>query len=347
MSTTPTERTWELRDDEPTVLFVTNMWPDSEKPVYGIFVKRQIASLRDAGISCDVLYVRGYLGIHVYLRAFAWFLLNQRALRARYALVHAHAGETALVISPLRGLPTIASYCGDDVLGKANDDGTFSRRAKLRRWLIAQSARSQTSTITKSREMAEVLPGSARDANFVVPNGINELEFRPMDRTEARRKLGWDRRERVVIFVATRPHEPRKRLDLARAAVAEAELIVGAVRLFVAENVAPSDLPTIMNAADCLILTSRMEGSPNAVKEALMCDLPVVSTDVGDVAELLSDVSLSVVARDDPAELGAALVQIFQAGTRSNGREKRAELKQSEIAKRIIDIYARAGYHPS
>jgi teichuronic acid biosynthesis glycosyltransferase TuaC len=329
------------------VLFVTNMWPDAERPVYGIFVQRQIESLRREGVRCDVLYIRGYLGFQVYPLAALWFLLNRSGLRRKYRLIHAHAGETALVVSALTGVPKIASYCGDDILGKADSNGVFSRRAELRRWLIKQSARFCTLTITKSQEMATVLPSSTREDNSVVPNGINELEFRPMDRAEARQKLGWDQGEQIVAFVATRPHEPRKRLDLARAAVAEAECVVGPIRLFVAENVAPDDLPTVMNAADGMLLTSRMEGSPNAVKEALMCNLPVVSTDVGDVAELLSDITNSAVCIDTPIALGGALARILQTGERSNGRDMRAALKQSAIAERVLGIYARAGYVPT
>jgi teichuronic acid biosynthesis glycosyltransferase TuaC len=339
--------TWEQRDPEADVLYVTNMWPDGMHPVYGIFVKRQIESLRNAGIRCDVLYVRGYQGLYVYGLAAAWFFVRRRRLRKKYRLIHAHAGETALVVAPAGGISKITSYCGDDVLGQARPDGSFSVASRLRRSLIRQSGRACTATITKSAEMADALPASVRRNNTVVPNGIDEQAFRPTDQRDARRELTWDHNDRIVIFVATRPHEPRKRLDLARAAVAEAELKVGHIHLVVAENVTPSELPTMMNAADCLLLTSRMEGSPNAVKEALMCNLPVVSTDVGDVAELLKDVTHSAVCPDRVADLGVALADALRSGERSNGREMRADLTQGRIAKRILEIYRSVGYQAS
>ena len=122
----PRGHTWELHDHTANVLFVTNMWPDAQRPVYGIFVQRQIESLRKEGIRCDILYLRGYLGFHVYPLAAVWLLMNNRVFRRKYSLIHAHAGETALAVSPLLGIPKIASYCGDDILGKANSDGTFS-----------------------------------------------------------------------------------------------------------------------------------------------------------------------------------------------------------------------------
>ena len=40
---------------------------------------------------------------------------------------------------------------------------------------------------------------------------------------------------------------------------------------------------------DCLILTSEMEGVPNVILEALASGLPIISTDVGGISEILSD----------------------------------------------------------
>ena len=41
---------------------------------------------------------------------------------------------------------------------------------------------------------------------------------------------------------------------------------------------------------DILVLTSYFEGSPNIVKEAISCGLPVISVDVGDVKEQIDGI---------------------------------------------------------
>ena len=65
------------------------------------------------------------------------------------------------------------------------------------------------------------------------------------------------------------------------------------VRLEVLDgNVAPARVPALMNAADCLLVTSDAEGSPTVVQEALATNLPVVSVDVGDIAERLEGVAI-------------------------------------------------------
>ena len=93
-----------------------------------------------------------------------------------------------------------------------------------------------------------------------------------------------------------------------------------------------------MSAADCLIMTSVHEGSPNVVKEALMCDLPVVATPVGDVPERLADVDPSWQGEDEIA-LGEALVECLREPRRSNGREAARGLTVKRIANRVLDLY--------
>jgi glycosyltransferase involved in cell wall biosynthesis len=94
-----------------------------------------------------------------------------------------------------------------------------------------------------------------------------------------------------------------------------------------------------MNAADCLLLTSDWEGSPNVVKEALACNLPVVSVDVGDVRERLERVRPSVIVPRDSAEIGKAISDILKRGQRSNGRESGNVLSSETVSRRIVSLY--------
>ena len=97
---------------------VTNMWPSEQKPAYGIFIKRQVDSLRDIGLESDVLFVEGYRTRWDYARA-ALYMLSLNFSRHRPRLVHGHGGETALVVRWYVRSPVLVSYCGDDLLGEA------------------------------------------------------------------------------------------------------------------------------------------------------------------------------------------------------------------------------------
>jgi glycosyltransferase involved in cell wall biosynthesis len=94
-----------------------------------------------------------------------------------------------------------------------------------------------------------------------------------------------------------------------------------------------------MNAADALIHPSWSEGSPNAVKEALMCNLPVVATPVGDVRDLLRDVEPSYLVEPTIDSIRDALVACLQTPRRSNGFERSTHLTADKVAERVLNIY--------
>ena len=69
-----------------------------------------------------------------------------------------------------------------------------------------------------------------------------------------------------------------------------------------------NDVVELLNSSSCLLLTSRWEGSPNIVKEAMACNLPIVSTNVGDVKWLLDEVEGCFVVDHNENEIGNAIL---------------------------------------
>ena len=172
----------------------------------------------------------------------------------------------------------------------------------------------------------------------VIPSGVDTQTFRPGDRDAARAALGWDLRERTVLFNGS--SRPSKRVNLARAAVAAAGRKCGPVRLVELDwNQPPDQVPLLMNAADCLIVTSDYEGLPNVVKEAVASGLPVVSREVGDVRQRLAGVLPSKVTGDSAEELGEALAEILRCPVRTNGPTLAADFSMPAIAEKIVAVY--------
>jgi glycosyltransferase involved in cell wall biosynthesis len=300
-------------------------------------VKRQVDSLIEAGLRCDVLFVRGFESNLAYLRAALKFLVDSIWDR-RYQLVHVHAGETALAARFWLTSPVVVTYWGSDLLGIPRADASISVAKRIRRTVQRGHARVVSQTITQSRRMESVLPATVRRRNLVIPSGTDSNLFRPIDRSRAREQLGWHPSEPVALFAAN-PKVPVKRHWLAEEACDRAAREVAGLRLHVAAGVAPDMMPTLMSAADCLLLTSSSEGSPNVVKEAIQCDLPVVTTRVGDVDEVLSGVEPSWICASNPDELASALTECVQEPRRSNGRRASIWLRSESIARQHLDLY--------
>ncbi|HEY0376485.1 MAG TPA: glycosyltransferase family 4 protein [Pyrinomonadaceae bacterium] len=321
--------------DKPLrVLMVTSEWPGPGQSKTAHFVKRQADFLRAAGVDVEVFAF--YSAKNPFNYARAWARLRLKLRRERYDLVHAQFGQSGLVALPKR-LPLVVTFRGSDLLGIVGErSGRYTRLSGIQQRVSRLVARRADARIVVSEHMKQNLPPGA-DAH-VIPSGIDFELFKPMAKDEARRRLDLPADEPLILFVG-RPSQARKRFDLAERAVAVLNETTPA-RLVVAWQVAHTDVPLYMSASDALVFTSMQEGSPNVVKEALACDLPVVSVAVGDVEERLRGIEGCELCADErPETIAAALRKVLARGVRVRGREAVAHLDENLITARVIDIY--------
>jgi teichuronic acid biosynthesis glycosyltransferase TuaC len=194
-----------------------------------------------------------------------------------------------------------------------------------------------TATTTKSRHMESVLPRRARLRNRVIPDGIDLSDFAPIDREAARMRLNWNRDAPIVLFAGRA--DPIKRLWLARETVELARRELPDLELAVVSGVAPDEMPLYYSAADCLLHTSSSEGSPNVVKEALACNLPIVATPVGDIEELVQHARPGAVVPADARVLSLEVIRCCRVPTRSNGRALTNGLDLESAATATLALY--------
>jgi glycosyltransferase involved in cell wall biosynthesis len=163
--------------------------------------------------------------------------------------------------------------------------------------------------------------------------------FQPRPRHEARECLGWTPDEDVVLFYQGR-NPVTKRIDRALETIERARQIHGPIRLEILDgSVDPARVPIYLSAADCLLCTSDSEGSPAIVKEAMACNLPVVSVDVGDVKYCLSGVDNCFITPRDPAQLANGLITVLRSRRRSDGRLFLSDATSDASRERYLDVY--------
>ncbi len=152
--------------------------------------------------------------------------------------------------------------------------------------------------------------------------------------------MGFPSDMKLVLFPSN-PRRIEKRFDIFN----------GAVQLLRKENqnILPvilsnnrrsySEVPLVMNACDVLVLTSDSEGSPTVIKEALACNLPVVSVDVGDAREVIKDVANCYVCKQELADIAESIRLVLHKNIRVAARENIKHLSSKTIAKKIIEVY--------
>jgi glycosyltransferase involved in cell wall biosynthesis len=315
------------------------MFPAPDAPQSGRFIEQQIVGLERLGLHLEVLFInRRKNGMRVY--AGLPGLLKKAIARFKPDLIHVmYAGIMSRLVSHVvRDRPVLVTFHGSDLLGQP-----FER--PLRRFLSAcsviasrQAARRCDGVIAVAEHLLKYIPENIpRSRIWVIPCGIDLSLFQHMDQALCRERLGWTRDTFHILFQNT--GDPVKRPELANAAVERLKGLGVNADLHYLRGVAYDEVPIWHNASDVLLVTSHHEGSPTIVKEALACNLPVVSTPVGDVEERLAGVQPSAVVPPDADAIAQALKKTLLERKRSNGRKHVMHLGHDQVAQHLLGVY--------
>lgn len=172
-----------------------------------------------------------------------------------------------------------------------------------------------------------------------IPTGINIDIFQPSDHAIARQTCGFASDKHYIVW-CSHPSRPEKDYPLAEAAVAM--LGRNNVELLPIYDRPHTEVVTYMCAANLLLLTSDREGSPNVIKEAMACNCPIVSTDVGDVEWVIGGIEGTYLCSDrTPSTIATQIEKALAFGKRTQGRKRliEAKLTTHDVALKIIQFY--------
>jgi hypothetical protein len=168
----------------------------------------------------------------------------------------------------------------------------------------------------------------------VLPTGVNLARFTRIDRAVARRELGLRPDARYLLFPSD-PVRPEKRVDRARQ-VADA----AGAELLTYDRVPPERVPLMINAANAMLVTSEREGFGLGPLEALACDVPVLSTDVGIAPLALKGVAGTLVGGFNAREWAAAVKPHLESDDpRVHGRARAELFDSNRMAMRVFQAY--------
>ena len=305
------------------------------------FIEEQIVALQQIGVEIIRYGITGK-GITGYLSELPAL---RRFIRAeRPDIIHAHYGLCGLLANLQRSVPVVTTYHGSDI--NVPSVLRFSKIAiRLSAWNIFVSKRNIAIAIRRKGEEAKRLSGKYE----LLPCGINlpelwsELQNKLVGQLTLNQwvqdKLQLDAKH--VLFAGAFDNAV-KDASLAKAAINELANEGVKVELIELKGYNRDQVNALMYNCDALLMTSRTEGSPQVIKEAMACGCPIVSVDVGDVAERTSGVDGCYIVRTrEPRDIARAILQAIAYEGRTNGREKIIEmgLSNDQVAEHLIEIY--------
>ena len=286
---------------------------------YAPFISEQVEAIQKLGVECRYFGITGK-GIAGYLRQFPGLMKVIREFNPD--LIHAHYGLCGLLANYQRRVPVVTTYHGSDI----NDPKVFRLSKKAIR-------RSRFNIFVSQKNVDFARP---KDNYALIPCGINLEDYPLIDKVEARRIMGFDPSKKYMLFAGAYDN-PVKNAPLAQEAI---QMVPEAI-LVELKGYSRSQVATLLQAVDAFLMTSFTEGSPQVIKESLACGCPIVSVDVGDVAERISGITGCFVVLSEAGPIADAIKTVLAFQGRTDGRNAilRDGLTNDQIARRIVDVY--------
>ena len=311
------------------ILYITNMYPSSTNPNYGIFVKEQICAIQEVqDIKYDVYVINGKKSKLNYFKSI--YEIHKAISKCKYDLIHIHFGLSAFFLLFFKpDIPVILTLHGSDI-----QSGQRKYLQVITKWILRKTDK----VIVVNENMVDVTKRYISDIHLI-PCGVNTRLFCPQNEKEEKEDSIYH-----IIFPSSR-NRYIKNYPLFKATC---EILKDKYKLKIEchylEGLSREEVANLYRNSDLMLLTSISEGSPQVVKEAMASDLSVVTTNVGDVMYLLSGVANSYVAPKPESEQLAQLA--YQSLTNKvqglSPREKLLSLKLDDntIAQKVLSVYS-------
>lgn len=304
------------------VLFISSA---NKREGLNTIVKNQGKSLEEKGIDIVYFGIEGS-GLKGYFKNIS--RLRKYLKTHKFDVIHAHYSLSGVVASLAGAKPLVVSLMGSDVV--------YSRLFTLIAHFFSKYI--WHTTIVKSAFLKEKI---RNQKSIIIPNGVNTILFKPMDKTDCQKRIGWKNSKKHIFFPASKDR-PEKNYQLAKKsieAIRDFDIV-----LHGASGIKNEEMPLYYNAADAVLLTSIWEGSPNAIKEALACNRPIISTKVGDVPWLIADVKGCYLSENNYLSISNSIIEVLKSDEKRSGVEaiSRLELKREQVAEKLIEVYRNA-----
>jgi len=311
------------------ILTVTNMWPNTKNPYYGIFVKEQVEALyANTNISNRVFFIDGKKSRLNYL--YSLIKINWLILFNKFDVIHVHYALSGLFLlfNPFVKKRVIITLHGSD----------YHAKGKLLKLLIKLIIKRSSVIICLNKSMLQNL-SIYNKTLFMIPCGVNTDIFKPERKNTGNSKF-------QIVFPSSRSRVVKNYPFFQKVINEVIELMNCEIEVIEIDSMTRIEICQILNAADLICMTSFTEGSPQIIKEAMACNLPIVSSNVGDVKDLLQGVNNCYVLDGyNSSECRDVIIKILKIEKEkriSDGYKRVYELglNQDRIGKKLVKVYS-------
>ena len=290
---------------------------------FSAFITEQAADLEKLGVEIDYFGVSGK-GFWGYLKCLPG--LKRKIKDFKPDIVHAHFGLSGVLACLQRKAPVIITFHNGETLNKYVN------------FMTSLASLTAVYNIYVAEHIYKKLYFKRKNRYTILPCAValNDCKITPYD--EARKELNFDKDKKYILFGGA--------FDNLRK---NYELLDNSVRLINRDdivclemkNINRTQISLLMSGCDLFALPSKSEGSPQALKEAMACNCPIIATDIADIRHLLGDLPGHFICDFNVKNTAELLEKALMFKNRTHGRERiiALGLDSESVAKKILDIY--------
>lgn len=239
-------------------------------------------------------------------------------------LIHAHYAFSGLLSNLQRKVKVITTFHGTDI-----NVTKYRIISKINHSLGSYS-------IIVSNNLHKRLNPSQKF--IIIPCGVDSDLFQPLGMHFSRQTLGLSMNKIYILF-SSFFNNAVKNYTLAQKA--KDLLNDKNIEIIEFKGYSRQESSLLFNAVDAALMTSFSEGSPQFIKEAMACNCPIVTTNVGDVKWVLGNTEGCFITSYEPEDVAEKIKKALEFGQKTNGRGRIVELglDTRNVANKILEVY--------
>lgn len=323
------------------LLHVTNMYPTNNNPHMGTFVEVLHNNLIKRGVDCDLYFINSLKSKINYFKAYND--VKKLIKENQYDIIHTQYAHCGFLLSLIKPKISLCHFHGEIGFKKnikkiQHYDDFVIWLDYLKDYFLAKiaSKKNIASVVVKQDDLVFV----NSKHNFCIPIGIDDLKFKPKNRIEACNSLGLDENSIKIIFPSN-PSRKEKNYYLFKKILNNLKEYFLNVDEIILDKIPHKKIPIFLNACDLLLLTSKSEASPTIIKESLLCNLPIVATNVGDISYQIRGVINCYSSDFNVNKMTNYAISILKHRKRSNGFiKKREKISINQTINLFLNAYS-------
>lgn len=317
------------------------LWPhnfDPNKLNSGVFMYQMADGIRKMGVDVQLEFLGNLRSVKNIFQAKNHLV----KIAPNFDLVHAQFGSAcSYATSFINNIPKLMTIRGSDWNIYSKSLGFTYFHSRLAHAMTSYSVGDFDMVIAVSNSIKQEIFAKFPQIDCkVLPSPVNLNRFYPKNRVLLRRSFGFSNNdEKWILFTSTSISKPIKGFKLALAVIEILKKKNKSIRFRLANNIPHECISDFVAACDLIICTSTSEGWPNAVKEALACNIPFVSTDVSDLSLIANQESSCKICPPNPQIFADAILDTLSHPPDYNLRQYVEDMDIEQTSRKLLDLY--------